>query len=181
MPRINPALANDIDISKVRDVDARVITNSNEVDDIVDALVQKYCTTLDEYMRVIDNILTDDTQDVSDQELDMFTLNLPSILYFTTAAQESLGIKEDVAKAIKEDVYNRVRDKSQGTVADKDTAAELQSQAEAIVHIAYSRAYKKVKARVEAAYEMLNSIKKVITHRIAVAELSSADKGSDWK
>jgi len=173
------ALCHEIDSIKVKEVNTHVNRNSFQVDEIVDNLVNTYCGDLDKYMKQIDNILVNQTTPVSDIQLDDFTLNLPSLLYFTSAAQEALEIKEDVSKAIRNDVYNRVRDCAQGTVADKDTAAELQSQAETIVYIAYNRAYKKVKARVEAAYEMLNSIKKVMSRRIAEYNLASFDKNPE--
>ena len=38
----------------------------------------------------------------------------------------------------------------------------------------YSRAYKKVKLRMDAGYEMLNSLKKVMNKRITEMELSNS-------
>ena len=96
----------------------------------------------------------------TDKELDEFTLNIPVLLYFTGEAQEALGIKEDVAKAVKMELYNEIYNKSVGTIADKTAQAELLTQAEFITHVAYSRAYKKIKLRMEAANETLQSIKK---------------------
>ena len=112
---------------------------------------------------------------LTDAQLDDFTLNLSSLLYFVSAAQENLGIKEDVSRAVQKEIYNRVREKAQGTVADKDMAAELQSQNETLTTVIYNRAYKKVKLRAEAASEMVNSVKKVMTRRIADIELSQRD------
>ena len=48
------------------------------------------------------------------------------------------------------------------TVADKTAQAELIAQAETMTLSIYSRAYKKVKLRMDAGYEMLNSLKKVM-------------------
>lgn len=170
-------LATDIDPEITKDVFLHAERNSDLVDEMVNKLVQQYCADLDAYMKQIDDILTTQETPVSDAQLDDFTLNLPSLLYFTSEAQEALGIKEDVSNAIRTDIYNRVREKAQGTVADKDTAAELATQAEMLVVIAYRRAYRKVKLRMEAAYEMLNSVKKVMTRRIAEYELSGSDRG----
>jgi len=171
------SLSSDLDMKKFKQVSTHVDINSREVDSLVDAIVIEYCADLDDYMRQIDDILTTQVDPVSDSQLDEFTLNLPSLLYFTSSSQESLGIKEDVSRAIRNEIYNRVREKAQGTVADKDTAAELQTQSETIVLIAYNRAYKKVKLRVEAAYEMLNSVKKVMSRRIAEYDLNNSDSG----
>lgn len=166
-----------MDKDKTDKIIDRVDENSELVEELVNKLVQHYCGPLDDYMHIIDEILTKQEVPVTDEQLDDFTLNLPALLYFTSEAQESLGIKEDVSNAIRSDVFNKVREKASGTVADKDTAAELASQSEAIVAIAYKRAYRKVKLRVESAYEMLNSIKKVMTRRITAKELDSFDRG----
>lgn len=171
------ALSHQLEPDKAEHIITRVNTNSSLVDDIVNKLVKQYCGALDDYMKLIDDILINQETPITNEQLDEFTLNLPSLLYFTSEAQESLGIKEDVSNAIRNEIYNQVREKATGTVADKDTAAELATQAETIVLIAYRRAYKKVKLRVEAAYEMLSSVKKVMTRRIAELGLSAADEG----
>ena len=124
-------------------------------------------------MSQIDKILTNDEgTPVSDDELEDFTLNLPSLLYLTASRREELRIKEDVAKAVYKEVFNRVREKAQGTVADKDTAADLASQAEAISVIVLQRAGSSIKSKEEAAWEMLNSVKKVLSMRIAEIDLT---------
>lgn len=171
------ALSTELDKEQTESIAQHVDRNSKLIDEIVDRLVHEYCGDLDEYMRQIDTILTKQEHPVTDIQLDDFTLNLPALLYFTSEAQESLGIKEDVSNAIRMDIYNKVREKASGTVADKDAAAELATQAETIVLIAYRRAYKKVKLRVEAAFEMLNSVKKVMSRRIAEYDMTVADRG----
>ena len=113
----------------------------------------------------------------NDEELEDFTLNLPSLLYLVSARREELKVKEEVAKAIHKDVYNRVREKAQGTVADKDTAADLAAQSEAITVIVLQRSGSTIKTREEAAWEMLNSVKKVLTRRISELELTRQTGG----
>ena len=171
------ALSEEIPVSKVKQLQRRINKNSELIDSIVNKLVADYCRPLDEYMEYIRNILKDDTNPPTDKELDDFTLNLPVLLYFTGEAQESLGIKEDVAKAVKQELYNHTYDKADGTIADKTAVAELATQTEYITHIAYNRAYKKVKLRCEAASETLQSVKKVISRRMQAYELSRVDSG----
>lgn len=173
----NEALSSDIDVSKVRQIQRRVNSNSELIDSIVDRLVADHCEPLDNYMKFVQNILQDTANPPTDKELDDFVLNIATLLYFAGEAQESLGIKEDVAKAIKMELYNEVYDKAQGTIADKTSKAELATQAEYISHTAYARAYKKVKLRVEAGNEVLQSVKKVISRRMSEYELSRVDPG----
>ena len=174
------ALAGELYENQLKTIDAHVHKNSTIIDEMTTVLVQRYCKPLDDYMHVIDDILVNQEEPVGDDQLDAFALNLPALLYFASEAQESLGIEEDVSKSIRNEVYNRVREKAQGTVADKDTAAELASQSETIVLIVKNRAYKKVKLRTEAAYEMLNSVKKIISRRIAEYEITKSDGGMTY-
>ena len=169
------ALSGEIKVGKIRLLQKRIDANSDIVDSIVNRLVSDYCKPLDEYMEFIRNILNDTANPPTDRELDDFTLNIPVLLYFTGEAQEALGIKEDVAKAVKQELYNEIYDKSTGTIADKTAVAELATQNEYIAHIAYQRAYKKVKLRMEAANEMLQSVKKVISRRISEYDMSKVD------
>jgi hypothetical protein len=169
------ALSGEIEVGKIRQLQKRIDANSDIVNSIVNRLVSDYCKPLDEYMEFIRNILNDTANPPTDRELDDFTLNIPVLLYFTGEAQEALGVKEDVAKAIKQELYNEIYDKSTGTIADKTAAAELATQNEYIVHIAYQRAYKKIKLRMEAANETLQSVKKVISRRISEYDMSKVD------
>lgn len=177
MADLNSALASNVDIDKVHANNERVESLTSVVRDMVKAIVDEACQELDNYMSLIDEILRDSNNPVSDEELEDFTLNLPSLLYLVSARREALKVKEDVAKAIHKDVYNRVREKAQGTVADKDTAADLAAQSEAITVIVLQRAGSTIKTREEAAWEMLNSVKKVLTRRISELELTRQTGG----
>ena len=156
------------------DIMQNVDNISDTIKEISDKLVNNYCKPLDVEMSVIrlelreNNSLTDDT-------LEKHILELANILYFTGSAQEDLGIKEDTCKAIRQEVYSKAREQATGkTVADKTAQAELIAQAETMTLAIYSRAYKKVKLRMDAGYEMLNSLKKVMNKRITEMELSNS-------
>lgn len=170
----NTALSSEINPSKIRKLQKRVDTNADLINGIVDKIVSYYCEPLDTYMRYIMEILEDTNNPPTDSELDAFTLKLPVLIYFAGEAQEALGIKEDVAKALKQELYNEIYEISSGTIADKTAAAELATQDEYIVQVTYSRAYKKIKLRMEAANETLQSIKKVISRRMVEYEISKS-------
>lgn len=170
----NDILATEINAEKIIAVKEKVDKNGDLINEIVNKLVSEYCQPLDNYMAFIKEILESDIPP-STEELDDFTLNLPALLYFASEAQESLGVKEDVAKAIKADLYNRNFANQVGTVKAKEAAAALEIQHEYIAHLAYSRAYQKVKERIKAAYEMINSVKKVVTRRMQECEITRSD------
>ena len=101
-----------------------------------------------------------------------FVLTLPTLLYFVSESQEALGIREDVSKAYEKDKFNETISHTEGTVAVKTALAELETQNEYLAKVVYQRAYKKIKLRVEAAYELLQSVKKVLSRRMLALELS---------
>lgn len=146
---------------------------SDTIKEISDELVIRYCDDLDNMMLSIRQLLNSHNN-ITDVELEYYIMNLANTLYFTGSAQEDLGIKEDTCKAIRQEVYSFYRNEATGTVADKTALAELACQKETMTLAIYSRAYKKVKLRMDAGYEMLNSLKKVMNKRITEMELSNS-------
>lgn len=144
------------------------------VKEVSDKLVEDYCHDLDNLMGFLRTQITR-VEGMTDTQVEQFILELANTLYFTGSAQEDLGIKEDTCKAIRQEVYSKAREQATGkTVADKTAQAELIAQAETMTLAIYSRAYKKVKLRMDAGYEMLNSLKKVMNKRITEMELSNS-------
>lgn len=145
---------------------------SDTIGELSDNLVRRYCKDLNILMLNIQAFIK--ANNVTDEFLETSILDLANILYFTGSAQEDLGIKEDICKAIRQEVYSFYRNEATGTVADKTALAELACQKETTTLAIYSRAYKKVKLRMDAGYEMLNSLKKVMNKRITEMELSNS-------
>lgn len=170
-------LANEIDKKKIEVLQERINNNSKLINDLTNKLVADYCKQLDDYVRFIQSILQDDKHPPTAQELDDFVMQLPVLLYFCGEAQENLGIKTDVAKAVKQEKYNEIYATIKGTIADKTSASELQVQSETVAHIIYDRAYKIVKEKMNAAYELLSSVKKVISRRMNENTLANIDDG----
>lgn len=159
-------------INQINDIDKQ----GSKLDQLVSALVDKYCKDLDKYMEFIKSVLEDDKAPPSDDELDDFTLNIPTLMYFASEAQESLGLREDIAKAVFKQKFDTAFSSMTGTVADKTAGAQLEAQKEALIHAVHTRAYKKIKARMEIALELLQSVKKVSSRRMLETELSKADR-----
>lgn len=151
---------------------------ANRIDLIVNELVANYCSPLDNYMLQIKQLLDDTANPPTDEELENMAMRLPNLLYFTGEAVESLGIREDVAKSIKLEIYNNIHQQTQGTIADKNSVAENASKEEALVHMCYQRSYKKIKLRMEAGYEMLASVKKVLSRRMLELQLTYESHGN---
>lgn len=173
----NNLVVTNVDTEKLSELRKKVYDGSNHIEEIVNHLVQHFSSELDSYMLFIKQCLQSNNPPTP-EELDNFILNLPVLIYFTSDAQETLGVREDVAKAIRAEQYNKVYETLEGTIPDKESKAQLHTQCEMIVQTAYSRAYKKIKERITAAYELISSVKKVVSRRIQEQELGKFDRGS---
>lgn len=161
------------DTKKIGEVKKEVESDSKQIDEIVEGIIKPYCQSLDDYIQFIADILKDGENPPTDQELDDMCINLATRIYFAGGLCEQLGIRDDISKAVYKEMYHTSRSNiTTGTVADKDSLAELASQEEFIISSAYTRAYKTMKAKVENAQELLQSIKKVIGRRMQETELT---------
>ena len=171
-------LAEEIETKKIEILQDRINNNSKLINDLTNKLVADYCKQLDNYVRFIQGVLQDNENPPTALELDDMVMNIPVLLYFAGEAQENLGIKNDVAKAVKQEKYNEIYNELQkGTISDKTSKAELAVQSEEITRIIYDRAYKIVREKMTAAYELLSSIKKVVSRRMSEYELGGVDSG----
>ena len=162
-----------VQISKIKDIQLHVEGNSHTMDDIIQDIINPYCKDLDAYVRFIGDCLKDGDNPPTNGELEDFCINLSTYIYFAGGMCEQLGVRDDISKAVYKETYNTARNsQDKGTVADKDTTAELSSQQEQLVSICYTRAYKTLKSKVENAQELLSSCKKVLSHRMQEMELT---------
>lgn len=169
----------EISDSQVNQLEERVENNSRQIDDIVTGIIQPYCKDLDKYVQFIRDCLKDGENPPTTGELEDWCLNLSTYIYFAGCMTEYLGIRDDIAKAVYKEMYHASRNSlTKGTVADKDSIAELQSQEEAIISAAYTRSYKIMKGKIENAQELLQSCKKVLSHRMQQEELTHIQGGS---
>ena len=156
----------DIKLEEIDRIKLQVEDNSKIIDTVVNDIIRPYSKDLDKYVSFIADCLKDGENPPTDEELDDFIMNLSTYIYFAGGMCEQLGIKDDISKAIYKEAYNTSRSNiEKGTVADKDSQAELRSQQEYLTNVAYNRAWKIMKAKVENAQELLSSCKKVITRR----------------
>lgn len=162
-----------LNVDKVKNIRLHVEDNAKIVDSIVDDIIQPYCKDLDNYVRFVASCLKNGETPPTTGELEDFCMNLSSLIYFAGGMCESLGVRDDISKAVYKETYNNARDNCErGTVADKNTQAELESQQEQLTNICFSRAYKTMKAKVDAAQELLSSAKKVLSHRMQEENLT---------
>ncbi len=145
--------------------------NSKLLDEVVDSIVKKYSKELDDVINQAHSLLHNNNQ-LADQEIEYFILSIPIQLYYSSNAQEAIGIREDVAKMIRQRLYIEARQNATGTVEDKNTAADKHVTQETLTAAAYNRASRMLKAKNETALEVLSAFKKVISRRMEEYQLS---------
>lgn len=139
--------------------------NSKLIEDIAFNISKDFTQELDKVMGTCKSIFQSKDK-ITNQEIEDLLAQLPSILYFVNEGQEAVGIKQDIAEMTRKTNYNIAREKANGTVADKNTTAEGQVINEAINEIIYQRAYKLIRAKIEMAQEMVNSLKRIFDARM---------------
>lgn len=154
----------------------RVEENGQKLDAVVSSIVDSYCKELDEFIKKVYSLISDKNTDVPDVDIEYMTLQLPCLMYFTSSKLEDLGIREDISRGIEKETYNNILLNSEGTVATRESAAQMASQNDALITSINSRAYRKIKAKIEFATETLGSLKKVLANRISDKELSGRVK-----
>ena len=163
-----------VDLEKINSIKLHVENSSVQMDDIVNSIIEVYVKDLDEYVSHIDDRLCQKDNPPTDAELETFCLNLSTLIYFAGGMCEQLGLRSSIATAVYKETYNTSRDNlTKGTVQDKNTLAELSSQQEQLVDIAYKSAYKIVKSKVDNAQELLSSCKKAISRRMQEQQLTN--------
>lgn len=141
--------------------------------------MSSYTSVLDDVMQRIYTELQQDNLPVD--LLERYCLELSNVLYFMGDRLESLGIYDDISKAMYKEVYNRayldnqIKDtdkRNKTTVAENQAHADEVAKTQATVNAIYARAYKQVKYKIDAGQEMVNTLRKILTKRIQEMQLS---------
>lgn len=170
-------LTTDTAQSKLNEVAESTETNSQYFLEVSNKLVDEATKDLTKLMLTINHTTMDDN--LSDTQLEHFILELSNMLYFMGDKLEDMGVKDDLAKLSAKEAYNdaylgsiSLSDKKP-TVAELTAKAEDTSRYETIMSNIYSRAYREIKFKIDSAYEMLASLRKVLSKRMQDAQLSA--------
>lgn len=152
------------DLMRMRRIKNNIDTDVRELERMVGVITQQFESELDAYILEVKNLL-DNRDKLSDFELEEIALKVPVFMYFTAEGMENIGLAYDSSKMTKQEAYNRIFDNAEGTINDKKAVAELKSMPENYMEIVFSRAYKRVKAKLDVCEHLCLSIRKVIGKR----------------
>lgn len=146
---------------------------------ISEKLVKEYTSDFDELMQDLKEDLVDG--EPTDAVIEKYVLELNNMLYFLGEKLEGVGIRDDLSRMASKEVFNnkylesREKDaerKNKTTVPELTAIAEDASKYEAILNSIYSRVYKQIKLKMDAGYDMVNTLRKVISRRMQEVSLS---------
>lgn len=189
MANNNVTYLENIDEQKMTELLEQTETNVEYFNKVTRQVSQAYSTELDELVRQFMKRQSIDKELPMDY-LESTYMKLSSILYFMGDQLEQLGIHNDMSKAAKQEIYNKaylanqIKDsdkKNKTTVAENIAVAEQQSQYETIVNSIYDRAYKMLKYKIDAGFELLNTLRKIITRRMQEVDLSANQRNTAVK
>lgn len=147
-------------------VSGKIEERSQPIQEVVEGIVNKYCKDLDRIMLTIKKWLADESDALTDQELEDLMIRIPLFLYDVCSNQELVGLQSSIADQVHKEAYSEAFRIARGTIADKNSVADLNTRSEQLEKIIYERAYKGIKLKIEMAVEMLASIKKVQSARM---------------
>lgn len=165
-------LENTTEIEKVSNTKQEVITSSKMVIEIVNGLVSQYNSDLDDYIDGISDVILNSSERLTDYDIERMVLKLPLFIYYAGSGLEDLGAQTDVAKAKRAEMFNDAFINANGTINDKNSQAEQLVLNETIVEVAFGRAYKKLKSKLDTAARLHDSVKKIMNKRQSDNELS---------
>lgn len=165
---------NNVDESKVENLLNEVEINSKYFTDMTEKVVKSYTEDLD-------NLMFDLMRDVTGEEAissaaaERYYAELTNMVYFMSDKVEKLNVYNDMSKAAAKEVYNKSylafssekdeKGKSIRTVAENTAASENTAQYNYVVNSIYEHAYKTVKMKIDAANEMITTLKNILKIR----------------
>lgn len=160
-----------IDIEHLEKLDKEVVKNAKVVNDIVLEVVKKATSEIDELVFEIKEKLKSAIP-MDTEQLEIYAMEISTNLYYLGQSQEYIGLRYDVSKAVYKEKYAIAYAGAVGTISDKTSQAEAIVNYEFIEQSINERAYKRLKVKIENATELLQTIKKIISRRIAEYELT---------
>ena len=138
---------------------------TNQMEQIIKKIVNTRTKEISIIIHKIQSFLKDDTQELTDLEIDDILLQLPIVLYDAMEGQEIVGMQSDMATQLYKQAQSEAYNLARGTISDKNAVADMKTRQQQLEKILFDRSYKIIKQKFEMAIETLNAVKKVQASR----------------
>ena len=166
---------NSYTIREIEEARSNIESKSEMFERLLLDIVKVYTSDLDSLMEKLSADIQSDIP-LEDSVLDSYSLRLSSLMYFAGAGQELVGLREGVAKMIRKERFNDSYRSATGTINDRNAAAELSTQEEALAELVYDKAEAIMANKLEKAEQMLSAIKRIISRRIEEMKINAPVK-----
>lgn len=164
------------DEEKVAELLEETKSNSVYFENLVNKIVKDFSSDLDSLMTDLYRELTQENA-ISTDLVERYYAELTNLLYFMAERVEKLNVYGDMAKSAAKEIYNKAylsassekdeKGKSVRTIAENTSIAETKAQYEGVVGQVYEHAYKSVKYKIDAANEMVTTLKYILKKRVS--------------
>lgn len=163
---------------------AKLEENAKYIDTIIDDVVFENTAHLDSIMQDIYKEINANVGGLPQEMLCNYFMELTNLLYFISAKLEKVSVRSCLSKAMYNEAYNNIylditKADKKTTVAEKEATAENGAIKESTVQIIYESAQRKIKAKVEAGYEMVRTLSKIISKNMTETTLTKNKIGEE--
>ena len=157
----------------LNDLKKEVDVNCYQVQDMVRAIVNDYTKPLDDYIDSVKELLLSD-KPIPTEDLNKITIRIPTLNYALIAIRTKMDIGKGVSAESSVYKENESLLKATGTVSEKQAWAKNATFNYKIIKLAYNAASSLIQAKIDAAYEIQASAKKIINMRIEEMKLTQS-------
>lgn len=171
-----------IDVEKLQEYLDTIQLNVEDFQSITNKVIEENSADLDALMADLKEAVTQ--QDAASTDtIERYYAELSNFLYFMASRIERLSIFKDVSSAAAKEAYNKAylqycadkdeKGKSVRTVNENAALAETASQYESVTSTVYANAYTAIKLKLDAAQEMVSTLKNILKKRMNEAYLNT--------
>lgn len=153
------------------------------VEEILNRTILDYSSELDEVMeKIYKDVISVDYPAI--MTIEKYFLELSGVLYKMCERTEKLGVYDSISKSRAQETYNaKYLEVTNSAVGKKPTVGETQALSEnaamydKTVNDIYTRAYRVLKNKVDAAETMVATLSKILSHRVQESQMNYTQTG----
>ena len=157
-----------------KEIIAKVEEDSSELDELVNEICDPYTKPLDNSIKQLQIFTSQETSDISSEDLNRSMLFISSSLYALVPCISKTALRGAIASMLKDEKYNEFYSKlTEGTISDKKAVAELQAVEHTVIVELHKRCYERLKLCYSAGENVYSALKKISSQRVAELSLSN--------
>ena len=141
----------------------------NELVAVANGIIERCTLKLDEVVSTIYS----GTEGISNEAVRQAMLNLSLLSYSFSEIKEKAAMKAECAEVLRKEKYAKQFNNADGSVASRENTATLNVSEEILVETIYNMVASVLKVKLDEAHRVVDTLKSVLTSRLAEAKLAS--------